>query len=231
MIGGIPREQKAEPVGFRWRLYSQDERGFFILNRKLSVREICSIAILGALGAVLMFFDFPIFVAPSFYKLDLGDLPCLIGAFALGPLPAFLIQMVKILIKLLLKPTSTAFVGEAAAFIFSSVYCVSAALIYQLDKSRRGAVKALALATVLMVVVSAVGNYAFIIPAYVSLFGLPLEAIVGMGAKIFPAVHDKFTFVLFCVVPFNLIKALVVDVLTFFLYKRISPLLKGKNKA
>ena len=74
-----------------------------------------------------MIFDFPIAIAPSFYKIDLGDLPCLIGAFALGPVPAFFIQIVKILVKLLLKPTSSAFVGEMAAFIFSSVYCVSAA--------------------------------------------------------------------------------------------------------
>ena len=201
------------------------------MNRKLSVRDISSIAILGALGAVLMFFDFPIFIAPSFYKLDLGDLPCLIGAFALGPLPAFFIQVVKILIKLLLKPTSTAFVGEAAAFIFSTVFCVSAAFVYQADKSRKGAIKAMAVGTILMVIAAAIGNYAFIIPAYVRMYGLPLEAIIAMGTKIFPAVRDKLSFVLFCVAPFNLIKGFIIDVLTFFLYKRISPLLKGENKA
>ena len=111
---------KAELVRFKWRLYSQDERGFFILKKYLSVKNISVIAILGALGAVLMLFDFPVPIAPSFYKLDLGDLPCLIGAFALGPVPAFLIQIIKILIKLLLKPTSTAFVGEIAAFVFSA---------------------------------------------------------------------------------------------------------------
>ena len=201
------------------------------MNRKLSVRDISSIAVLGALGAVLMFFDFPIFIAPSFYKLDMGDLPCLIGAFALGPMPALFIQVVKILVKLLLKPTSTAFVGETAAFIFSSVFCVSAAFIYQSQKSRRGAIKAMAVATILMVIAATIGNYVFIIPAYVRMYGLPLEAIIAMGTKIFPAVHDKLSFVLFCVAPFNLIKGLVVDVLTFFLYKRISPLLKGGNKA
>ncbi len=201
------------------------------MKRKLSVRDISSIAVLGALGAVLMFFDFPIFIAPSFYKLDLGDLPCLIGAFALGPLPAFFIQVVKILIKLLLKPTSTAFVGEAAAFIFSTVFCVSAAFVYQSEKSRKGALKAMAVGTVLMVIASAIGNYAFIIPAYVRMYGLPLDAIIAMGTEIFPAVHDKLSFVLLCVAPFNLIKGFIVDVLTFFLYKRISPLLKGVNKA
>jgi len=199
------------------------------LNRTLNVRNISIIAILGALGAVLMLIDFPIFIAPSFYKLDLGDLPCLIGAFALGPLPALFIQIIKILIKLMLKPTSTAFVGELAAFIFSSVFCVSAALIYRMDKTRKGAFKAIVISTVLMVLAATIGNYAFIIPAYANMYHMPLEAIVDMGTQIFPIVHDKLSFVLCCVMPFNLIKAILVDVLTLVLYKRISPLLKRQK--
>ena len=196
------------------------------MKKYLSVKNISSIAVLGALSAVLMLFDFPIAVAPNFYKLDLGDLPALIGAFALGPVPAFFIQIVKIVIKLLLKPTSTAFVGEIAAFIFSTVLCVSAALVYRLDKTKKGAIKAMVIGSIAMVIAACLGNYLFIIPAYVNMFHLPLEKIVAMGNAIFAAVTDKFTFVLFCVMPFNLIKAVIVDILTFVLYKRISPLLK-----
>ena len=199
------------------------------MKKYLSVRNISVIAVLGALGAVLMIFDFPIAIAPSFYKIDLGDLPCLIGAFALGPVPAFFIQIVKILVKLLLKPTSSAFVGEMAAFIFSSVYCVGAACIYACDKSRKGAIKAMIIASITMAIVATAGNYFFIIPAYVNLYHLPLEKIVAMGAAIFPIITDKLSFVLCCVLPFNLIKAIIIDVLTFFLYKHISPLLKGRN--
>ena len=192
----------------------------------MSVKNICSIAVLGALGAVLMLFDFPIAIAPNFYKLDLGDLPCLIGAFSLGPVPALLIQIVKILIKLLLKPTSTAFVGELAAFIFSSFYCVSAAFIYGLNKNKKQAIKALIIASIIMVVTAAAANYLFIIPFYVRFYGIPLDVIISMGKAIFPIITNKLTFVLLCVVPFNAIKAIVIDVLTMLLYKRISPLLK-----
>ena len=214
-------------MGFRWRPYSRDERGSFILKKYLSVKNISSIAVLGALGAVLMLFDFPItFIAPSFYKLDLGDLPCLIGAFSLGPVPALFIQLVKIIVKLLLKPTSTAFVGEMAAFCFSTVFCVSAAFIYQNDRTRRGAIRAMIIASVIMVVFAAAGNYLFIIPAYVNMYHMPLEAIISMGQAIFPVITDKLSFVLLCVAPFNLIKAVIVDLLTYVLYKRISPLLK-----
>ena len=216
-------------MGFRWRLYSQDERGLFILKKHLTVKNISSIAVLGALGAVLMLFDFPIAIAPSFYKIDLGDLPCLIGAFALGPIPALFIQLVKILVKLLLKPTSTAFVGEMAAFICSSVYCVSAAIIYQKNRSRNQALKAMIAASILMAFTGTIVNYLLIIPAYVKLYHMPLETIISLGQAIFPIISDKLSFVLCCVLPFNLVKAMIVDILTLLLYKRISPLLKENS--
>ena len=216
-------------MGFRWRLYSQDERGLFILKKHLTVKNISSIAVLGALGAVLMLFDFPIAIAPSFYKIDLGDLPCLIGAFALGPIPALFIQLVKILVKLLLKPTSTAFVGEMAAFICSSVYCVSATIIYQKNRSRNQALKAMIAASILMAFTGTIVNYLLIIPAYVKLYHMPLETIISLGQAIFPIISDKLSFVLCCVLPFNLVKAMIVDILTLLLYKRISPLLKENS--
>lgn len=173
-----------------------------------------------------MLLDFPIFVAPGFYKIDIGDLPCLIGAFAMGPIPALFIQIVKILIKLLLKPTSTAFVGEIAAFIFSSAYCVCASFVYQKNKSKKGAILAITIASLFMVVVASVGNYLIIIPAYCKLYNMPLDTIISLGSAIFPVIKDKLTFVVCCVVPFNLIKVAIVDVFTLVLYKHISPLLK-----
>lgn len=196
------------------------------MKKSLSIKNITRIAILGALGAILMMFDFPIFVAPSFYKLDIGDLPCLIGAFAMGPIPGLFIQIIKILLKLLFKPTSTAFIGELAAFIFSSSYCLSAALIYKNSKTKKGAKKAMIIGSIVMVLISTIANYLFIIPAYSRLYGMPLEAIIGLGSAIFPVVNDLFTFTLCCVLPFNCLKAILVDVLTLLLYKHISPLLK-----
>ncbi len=196
------------------------------MKKYLTVKNMARIAIVSALGAVLMILDFPIFVAPSFYKLDIGDLPCIIGAFAMGPVPALFIQIIKILLKLLFKPTSSAFVGEIAAFICSSAYCISASLFYQLHKTKKGAIRSLVLAALIMAIVSCVANYFFIIPAYTKLYHMPLEAIIAAGSEIFPIVKDKLSFVLCCVLPFNLIKAIVVGAFSIVLYKHISPLLK-----
>ena len=174
-----------------------------------------------------MLIDFPIFIAPSFYKLDIGDLPCLIGAFAMGPIPALFIQVIKILLKLLFKPTSTAFVGELASFIFSSSYCIVASIVYEKNRTKKGAIKAIIIGSIVMVLVASVANYLFIIPAYSKLYNMPLEAIISLGGKIFPIVKDLFSFCLCCVLPFNIIKAVLIDVLTLLLYKHISPLLRG----
>ena len=192
----------------------------------MSIKNITRIAILGALGAFLMLLDFPIFVAPQFYKLDIGDLPCLIGAFAMGPIPALFIQIIKILLKLLFKPTSTAFIGEIAAFITSTIYCVVAALVYRNNRTKAGALRAMIIASIVMVAITSLANYIFIIPAYSSLYKMPLEAIIAMGSEIFSIVDDLASFVLVCVVPFNGIKAVIIDILTLLLYKHISPLLK-----
>lgn len=196
------------------------------MKKYLTTRNISRISVLGALGAALMLFDFPIAVAPNFYKLDLGDLPCLIGAFMMGPIPAFFIQIIKITVKLLLKPTSTAFVGETAAFVISSVYTVAAGYFYRGNRTKKNAIRCMVIASILMVIASCLANYLFIIPAYVNMFHMPLETIVELGHRIFPVVTDKLSFVLCCVLPFNLIKALVTDVLTFFLYRHIAPLIR-----
>lgn len=173
-----------------------------------------------------MLIDFPIFIAPSFYKIDISDLPCLIGAFAMGPIPALFIQVIKILIKLLLKPTSTAFIGEVAAFITSSVYCVCASVLYKNNRTKFGAKRAILISSIFTVLISSLANYIFIIPAYSRLYGMPLEAIISLGQAIFPIINNKLSFVLCCVVPFNIVKVCIVDLLTLFLYKHISPLLR-----
>ena len=196
------------------------------MKKELTVKNIATIAIMGVLGALLMLFDFPIAIAPNFYKMDLSDLPCLIGAFALGPVPAFFMEVIKIVVKLLLKPTSTAFVGELAAFIISTTYVVIAGAIYRKNKTKKNAIMAMAISTVVMSIVATIANYLFIIPFYVKLYNIPLDVIISMGKAIFPIISDKLGFVLCCVLPFNLIKACIVDLVTFVVYKHISPILK-----
>lgn len=197
------------------------------MNKYLSTKNISSIAILAALAGVLMFFDFPIvFVAPDFYKVDLSNVPCLIASFSMGAIPGFLTVILKIIVKLALKGTNTMLVGELADFVTSGVYCVVGAIYYKRNRTKKGAYKALLIASVCTVLLSSLANYLFIIPAYVSLLHFPLDAIISAGNKIFSFVTSKESFVLACVLLFNIIKVILNDILTILLYKRISPLLK-----
>ena len=183
---------------------------------------------LGALAAILMLFEFPlIFLAPEFYKLDFGELPVMIGGLLVGPVGAVIIELVKILLKLVLKGTSTAFVGDFANFTVGCALVVPASVIYHLKKTKKNAVISLTAGTVIMAVFGAVFNAVYLLPAFSTLYGIPLEVIVGMGTTINGRIDSITTLVVFSVLPLNLLKGALVSVLTMLLYKRISVFLRS----
>ncbi len=186
---------------------------------------IVKIAILGAIAFILMLFDFPLPLIPPFYKLDFSEVAVMIGGFALGWPAAVCIEAVKIVLKVLFKATDTAYVGEIASFLIGCSYAVPAAIIYGRKKSRANAVKGLAVGSVCMILTGLVLNALVLLPAYSYFYHMPMDALIGMGTKIVPIIKDRFTFVLFATTPFNLIKSVIISLVTMLLYKRISPIL------
>lgn len=178
---------------------------------------------LGALACVLHMMDFPlVFLAPEFYKLDFSELPVMIGGFFLGPVGAVIIELVKILLKLVLKGTSTAFVGDLANFIVGCALVVPASVLYHLKKTKKCAIVSLIIGTLIMAVFGTAFNAVYLLPAFSKLYGLPLETIVGMGTVINKNINSVTTLVLFSVFPLNVIKGGMVSVLTMLVYKRTS---------
>ena len=194
-------------------------------KNRFTTQTLAKIAILGALAFVLMLLEFPLPIAPTFYKLDFSEVIVLIGGFALGPLEAVVIEALKNILNIIFTGSSTAYVGELANFIVGSCFVVPAAIIYHRNKSIKSALIGSIVGTVCMIIAGALMNGLVLIPMYSKLFNLPLETIIGMGAAIVPAINNVFTFVLYCVCPFNLVKGIIVSALTFILYKRVSPLL------
>ena len=119
------------------------------MERKLmNTKNVVLMGMFGALAAVLMLFEVPLpFLAPSFYGLDFAEVPMLVGTFALGPVAGIVMQIVKILIKLILKPTSTGFVGEFANVVMSCALILPAGFIYRFKKSKNGALAGMAVGT------------------------------------------------------------------------------------
>ena len=188
-------------------------------------------AMFACMAGVLMLAEIPLFFAPAFYKIDLSELPIMICTFYLGPVAGVTAELVKVLVKLLLKGTSTAFVGDFANFAVGCSFVLPASLVYHAKPGKKSALVGLAVGTLCMTVFGSAFNAVYLLPKFAALFGMPMEAIIGMGTKVNAAIVDVPTLVLFAVVPFNLLKGVIVSLLTFLLYKRISPLLhKGDDR-
>lgn len=193
------------------------------------IKAITRIAILSAVATVLMALKIPLWFAPSFYKFDISEAVVLMGAFALGPAAGIVIELLKVLLNLLIDGTVTAGVGEFANFIMGCSFILPAALIYKFNKSIRTAIIGMIVGIISLTVVSSLLNYYLMLPLYASVFGIPMETLIGMGAKINPSITDLRSFILLAVMPFNLLKGLLSSVITFFLYKRISPILHVRD--
>ncbi len=197
------------------------------MNNKqhFSTKEIAKIAILGAIAFVLMEFDFPLPVAPSFYKLDFSEVAVLVGGFAMGPVAGVTIEALKVILSTLFTGSSTMYVGEVANFLIGCAFVVPASLFYKKNKTKKSAIQGLALGTIVMTVFGVFVNFGVLLPAYSYFYHLPLETIISMGQAIFPIINSTFTFALICVSLFNIIKGILVSIVTVLLYKHISPIL------
>jgi riboflavin transporter FmnP len=195
-------------------------------GRILTTRKIAMIGMFSAVAGILMLFEVTLpFIAPTFYKIDISELPVLICGFAFGPVAGVMTEFIKIIIKLIFKPTSTAFVGELANFCVGSTLILTATIIYHFKKNKITAIIGCVAGTIVMSIFGTLFNAVYLLPTFAVMYGMPLDALIGMGTAINGNVTGVYSFVAFCVAPLNLIKGTVVSILTFVLYKPLSPIL------
>lgn len=195
-------------------------------KEKINARTIAQIGMLGAVALVLMLFEIPLPFAPSFYKIDFSEVPILIGSFAMGPVAGVLIELVKILLKLLTIGSTTAGVGDVANFLIGISFCLPAAFIYRKMHSKKGAIIGMAAGTIFMTLVGCFLNAYVLLLTYAKAFQMPIDALVAMGTAVNGHITSLFTFVAFAVAPFNLLKGVLVSLVVALIYKKISPILK-----
>ena len=187
-------------------------------------KQVAKIGVLSACAIILMYLDFPIPLMPPFLKFDFAEVPALLGAFSLGPVAGVLIELIKNLAHL--PVSSTGFVGELANFLVCGGFVLVAGLMYKQRHTIRQAVFALLSATVAMVIIGVVCNYYINLPFYINVMGFDMDKIIGITNGVGNTlVHDMFTFLLWVIVPFNLIKGLLTSLIIGLIYKRVSPLL------
>ena len=185
--------------------------------------NIARMAILAAVSSVLFLIEIPI--GMPFYKLDLSNIPVLIGAFSMGPVAGLLILGVKSLLGLL--HSSSAGVGELADFLMGASMILPAAILYHRNKTRKTALAAMAVGVVIMVLISVFVNKWIMLPFYMGAFHMSMDQLVA--AAHWGGVDSEWKLLLLITAPFNLIKGVVISLLTALLYKRLSPLLHEKK--
>ncbi len=184
-------------------------------------RRISYISMFSALAAALMFFEIPLFFAPSFYQLDFSEIPIMICTFYLGPVAGVTAELLKIIIKLFLKGTSTAFVGDFANFVVGCAFVLPASMVYHAKRTKKGALIGFAVGTAVMTIFGSAFNAIYLLPKFSELYQIPIDGLIAMGTAINPSITSIWSLVLFAVIPFNLLKGILVSILTFLLYKRV----------
>ena len=193
---------------------------------KCGVKALVKIGMLAAVAVILMIFEIPLPFAPAFYEIDFSEVPVMVGCFAMGPLAGALIELVKILLNFVITGTDTAGVGELANFIIGCSLCVPAGLIYRRNRTRKNALIGMITGTLLMTVIGCVINAFVLLPTYAVAFGLSMDKLVAMGTAVNSGITGISTFVMFAVAPFNLLKGILVSVIVFLIYKKISPIFR-----
>lgn len=200
-------------------------------KRRFPVRKLTMTAMLGAVATVLMKFpSFKLPFMPYFISMDFSELPALIASFALGPISGVIVCLIKNLFSLL--STNTLGVGELSNFLLGAVFVFTAGMFYKHMGGRRGALIGSLLGAAMMAVFSVFSNYYIVYPFFAKLFQFEngVADLVALYQAINPNVKNLWDALIWFNMPFTFIKGLISVVITFLIYKKISPLLKGRKK-
>lgn len=171
-----------------------------------NLNKMVKISLLTGIAFILMFIEFPVIPIFPWLKMDISDVPALMGAFAFGPLAGVLIEFLKVTMNFLLSGSSTGGVGEVANFIIGASFVAPAAFIYWKNKSKKSAVLGMIFGIIIMEVLAIIANVYFLLPVY--------------GMNMAPA--ELMQYVTVGLLPFNGIKGIVISVLTYAIYKKVS---------
>lgn len=181
------------------------------MNKKFQTRAYVVTAVSSAFAFLLQLLGNVVgFKVAGFLEVELSDIPPLVVSFAYGPFFGLTCELVKNLLHCLV--TTTGFVGEFANFITNGVFVLTAGMFYKYNRTRKGALIGMLTGVVIMTLASIASNLFIMFPLYMP--SVPFSAKLSLALKI--------------VTPFNIAKGIVISIITYLLYKRITPILKGK---
>jgi riboflavin transporter FmnP len=187
-----------------------------------ALKRRITVALLSALSFLIMLISFPLPVFPVFLTLDFSDLPAIIGAILFGPLAGIAIEGLKNILHYLIVGSFTGVpVGEAANFLAGSFYILGGAWIYKKSRSTKSLFTGLLFGTVLMTLLMGVLNYYVIFPAYAMFMGFSIDNAVAVAQGANHQIHSLFTLIVFAILPFNLLKGMIMTLIAVPVYNRL----------
>lgn len=194
--------------------------------KNTKIQLICKCAMMSALAAIIMLFEFAVPLVPPFYELDFSEVIILLTGFALGPMAAVITEALKIVLNLLLNGTSTMGVGEFANFMMGLSFVLPATIYYQRHKTKKDALIGMIIGTVVLCIVSAFLNYFVMLPAYAYFLNIPMEGLIQSATAVNGNINNLFTLIILAVVPFNFLKGVLTSLIVLLTYKKVSHILK-----
>ncbi len=196
------------------------------MKRKSKLNKMVKIALLGAIAGFLMLIEMPLAIFPEFLKIDISDFPAIIGALVMGPLAGMAIELIKILLNFILNGTITGGIGELANFVIGISLVLPIAYIYQTKKCFKRAVSASLIGTVIMALIGGIMNYLVLLPLYARIFGMKVMDFVNMASAL-PIlgkhISTEMDLIFISIIPFNIVKGLLLTVLVAATYKLLVP--------
>ena len=190
--------------------------------QKRNLRVFVTTAMLAAVAGVLMSFEVSLPMMPVFYKLDFSDVPAIIGTFAYGPVSGISIALIKLVIKLILSGTNSAFVGELANVIGIVFFIFPIWLVYRgMGRTRRAAKVSLAVSVPVRVAFSCLVNAFITLPMYAAAYGTTIDGVVLMVSSFNSSITNLGTFIILATIPFNLVKGILNCFIGYVLYTRL----------
>lgn len=190
------------------------------------VRNMTAIAIFGALAGILyamLRFNIPGF--PMFLEINFSDVPALISGFAYGPFVGSMVQVVKVLIKIVISPTSTSYVGELSDLLLGVAIVLPTAIFYKKNRTFKGAIIGTLIGVFSHLFLALLINKFILIPFYVKLFSLEKVASMCLGLDVY-----GWDLIFFGILPFNAIKDVIVVILVFLIYKPLFKIINATAK-
>lgn len=194
--------------------------------KRVDARYLTVTAMLSAVAYILMFLEFSVPFMPAFIKMDLSELPALLGSFAMGPLCGVIICLVKNVLHLFI--TTTGGIGELSNFLLGVMFVLPAGLIYKHKKTKKTAVIGAVTGALLMGVLSIFSNYYLVYPVYYNF--MPEETVLAAYQVILPSAKNIMQCLIYFNMPFTIVKGLISVGITLLTYKNISPILKGNHR-